>query len=153
MKRHASLRSLIRTTVGVAALLAGLAARGTAADKAPRTQAQAQVLDHAELRCDNCFFGTSDYYYCFAADNKVLIGYQQTRVINWQDDRSNYLTKVHRAWSVWTPPGPAVALSYDDRHIWVTRENGKPLRLTQDYSRNIFVNNDQCRAAVQAKSH
>ena len=137
----------------VAALLAALAVRGTAADKPPRTQAQAQVLDHAELRCDNCFFGTSEYYYCFAADNKILIGYQQTRVINWHDDGSNYLTKVHHAWTVWTPPGQATALSYDDKHIWVTRENGKPLRLTQDYSRDIFVNNEQCRGAAQAKSH
>src|SRR5580658_4080708 len=110
MKRHASFRSLIRTTGGVAVLLVALAVHGAAADKAPRIQAQAQVLDHAELRCDNCFFGTSDYYYCFAADSKILIGYQQTRVINWQDDRSNYLTKVHHAWAVWTPPGPAVAL-------------------------------------------
>jgi hypothetical protein len=153
MKRVASLGSLIRTTLGVAALLAVLAARGTAADKPPRTQAQAQVLDHAEVRCDNCFFGTSDYYYCFAADNKILIAYQQTRVINWQDDRSNYLTKVHHSWTVWTPPGQAVPLSYDDKHIWVTRENGKPLRLTQDYSLDIFTSNEQCRGAVHAKSH
>src|SRR5580692_1352411 len=55
---------------------------------------QAQVLDHAELLCSNCFFGPSDYYFCFAADNKVLIGYQRTPVLNWQDDTKNYLTRV-----------------------------------------------------------
>ena len=146
---NAWLRPPVRTLVCVAALLSGLASVGAAAS---RQQAQAQVLDHAELLCANCFFGTSDYYYCFAVDNKVLIGYQSTRVINWQDESSNYLTKVHRAWQAWTPPGPAVPLSYDNKHIWVTRENGKQVKLTQDYSRDIFTNNEQCRGAVKANA-
>lgn len=146
---NAWLRPPVRTLVCVAALLAGLASVGAAAS---RQQAQAQVLDHAELLCANCFFGTSDYYYCFAVDNKVLIGYQSTRVINWQDESSNYLAKVHRAWQAWTPRGPAVPLSYDNKHIWVTRENGKQVKLTQDYSRDIFTNNEQCRGAVKANA-
>ncbi len=135
-------------SVCVAALLAALPIVGTAAE---RRQVQAQLLDHAELLCDNCLFGPSYYYYCFAADNKVLIGYQRTRVLNWEDKSKNYLTKVHKAWTIWTPPGETVPLSYDDTHIWVTRPNGKHVKLTQSYSRDIFTSNDRCREAVRTK--
>ena len=48
-------------------------------------------------------------------------------------------------------PGQTVPISYDDKHIWVTREDGKQVRLTQTYSRDIFTN-DRCRAAVKAKA-
>jgi hypothetical protein len=150
MKSYSYLRSLIRTSVCVAASLAALVSRGTAAGP---QQAQAQLLDHAELLCANCFFGTSYYYSCFAADNKVLIGYQKTRVLNWEDESKNYLTKVHRGWTAWTAPGQTVPLSYDDEHIWVTRANGKQVKLTQSYSRDIFTNNEQCRDAARAKAH
>jgi len=133
----------------VAASLAAPAAFGAAAD---RQQVQAQLLDHAELLCANCFFGTSDYYYCFAADNKVLIGYQRTRVLNWRDQSKNYLTRVHRRWTVWAPPGQTVPISYDDKYIWVTGADGKPVKLTQSYSRDLFTDNDRCREAVRAKN-
>ena len=104
MKSHLNVRSLIRMSVYVSALLAAPAIFGAAPD---RPQVQAQLLDHAELLCDNCFFGPSYYYYCFQADNKVLIGYQRTRVLNWEDKSKNYLTKAHKAWTVWTPPTTA----------------------------------------------
>jgi hypothetical protein len=149
MKRFFHIRSLIRMSVCVATSLAAPASFAAPPD---RQQAQAQVLDHAEYLCANCFFGTSDYYYCFAADNRVLIGYQKTRVLSWRDESKNYLTKVHKAWTVWTAPGQTVPISYDDKHIWVNREGGKQVRLIQDYSHDIFSTNDQCRAAVKAKS-
>lgn len=149
MKLQASLRSAVRALVCLAVSLTGTVSVGTAAD---RHQAQAQELDHAEYLCANCFFGTSDYYHCFAVDNKILIGYQRTRVINWQDPSSNYLTKVHHAWAVWTAPSQTVPVSYDGKHIWVTRENGKQVKLTQDYSRDLFTNSRQCRAAIQAQA-
>lgn len=142
--------SLIRMSVCLAAVLAAPAVFGAAAD---RQQVQAQMLDHAELLCDNCFFGPSYYYYCFEADNKILIGYQRTRVLNWEDKSRNYLTKVHKAWTVWTPPGETVPISYDDTHIWVSRPSGKPVKLTQSYSRDVFTTNDRCREAVRAKVH
>ena len=137
-------------SVCVAAVLAAPAVFGAAAD---RQQVQAQMLDHAELLCDNCFFGPSYYFYCFEADNKILIGYQRTPVLNWDDRSKNYLTKVHKAWMVWTPPGETVPVSYDDKHIWVTRPNGKPVKLTQSYTRDIFTANDRCREAVRAQVH
>jgi hypothetical protein len=149
MKWYSSARSVIRMSVCVAASLAAPACFGAAAE---RQQAQAQLLDHAELPCTNCFFGTSDYYYCFAADNKVLLAYQRTWVINWTDGSKNYLTKVHRGWTVWTAPGQTVPISYDDEHIWVTRPDGKQVRLIESYSRDIFTN-DRCRGAVKAKTH
>jgi hypothetical protein len=119
---------------------------GAAAD---RVHVQAQVLDHAEFLCSNCFFGASDYYYCFAAaDNSILIGYQRTPVLNWRDKSKNYLTRVHPGWTAWTPPDQSLAISYDDKHIWVSRTEGKDkdkeLRLTRSAVRDIFTNDDRC---------
>lgn len=120
---------------------------------ADRPQVQAQLLDHAEVPCANCFFGPSYQYFCFEADNTVLIGYQRTPAINWQDESKNYLTKVHRGWTPWTPPGQTLPLSYDEKHIWVTRTEGKPVKLTQIYSRDVFTGNNRCQDAVRAKAH
>ncbi|HUJ72437.1 MAG TPA: hypothetical protein VLZ30_09340 [Verrucomicrobiae bacterium] len=132
-----------------AAALASPLAFGAQPD---RQKADAQVLDHADERCANCFYGVSRYYYCFAADNKVLIAYQKTRVLNWRDDAKNYFTKVHKAWRVWTPEGQTFPLTYDDKHVWVSRPDGKEVRLIQDYSRDIFTNSERCRAAVHSNT-
>jgi len=150
MKSHSLVGQFVQMSVCWSALLAAPAVYGATAG---RQQAQAQMLDHAELLCDNCFFGPSYYFYCFEADNKILIGYQRTPVLNWDDRSKNYLTKVHKAWMVWTPPGETVPVSYDDKHIWVTRPNGKPVKLTQSYTRDIFTANDRCREAVRAQVH
>jgi len=120
---------------------------------ADRPQVQAQLLDHAEVACANCFFGPSYHYYCFEADNKVLIGYQRTPVLNWQDESKNYLTRVHRGWTVWTPPGQTLPISYDEKYIWVARPEGKPVKLTQTYSRDVFIGNNRCQDAVRTKAH
>src|SRR5271170_8019585 len=120
MKSYSHARFFIGMSVSLAALLAVPASFGAAAE---RKQVQAQLLDHAELLCDNCFFGPSYYYFCFAADNKVLIAYQRTPVINWEDKSKNYLTRVHRQWAAWAAPGQTVPISYDDKYIWVTRED------------------------------
>src|ERR1700689_3310735 len=109
MKSYRYIRSLIRMSVCVTALVAAPVSFGAAAD---RHQVQAQLLDHAELLCANCFFGPSDYYYCFAADNKALIGYQRTPVLNWQDSSKNYFTRVRPGWKAWTAPGQAVPIGY-----------------------------------------
>jgi hypothetical protein len=149
MKRSAYIRAIIRKSVCVSALLSASALFG-ASDERP--QVQARLLDHAELLCDNCFFGPSYYYYCFEADNKILVGYQRTRVLNWEDKSKNYLTKVHKAWTVWAPPGETVPISYDDAHIWAAGPRGKPLKLTQSYSRDVFTTNDRCREAARTKA-
>jgi hypothetical protein len=173
MNSYSHIRSVIGTPVYVAALLAAPVCFGAAAD---RQQVQAQVLDHAEFLCANCLLGASDYYYCFAADNKILIGYQRTRVLNWQDETKNYLTGVHGGWAAWTAPGQTVPISYDDKHIWVSRAeskqvrrdlwahvkaigrwiiraDSKQVRLTQSPLRDIFLNNDRCRDADKAKAN
>jgi hypothetical protein len=140
MKAHFGFRTLILMSALVAPALLGAAAE--------RLQAQAQLLDHAEALCDNCFFGPSYYYYCFAADNKVLLGYQRTQVLNWEDKSKNYLTRVHSAWKVWDVPGETIPLSYDDKHIWVTRPDGKKqVKMYRISSSDIFLNNKQCQDA------
>lgn len=136
-------------SVYLAVLLAAPALFGATAD---RQQASAQLLDHAELLCDNCFFGPSYYYYCFEVDKKVLIGYQRTQVLNWEDKSKNYLTRVHSAWKAWEAPGETVPVSYDDKHIWVARPNGKQVKLNRTSSGDIFTNNSQCRNAAPPKA-
>jgi hypothetical protein len=117
---------------------------------APETpQVQAQLLDHNEYLCSNCFFGASTYYYCFQAGDKTLIGYQKTPTLNWKDSASNDLTRVRKSWAPWTAEGQSVPLRYDDKFIWVTRADGKTVKLKQDYSTDIFVNSRQCRGAVR----
>jgi len=162
-------RSVIRTSVCLAASLSF----GSAAD---RLEARAQLLDQAEFLCANCFFGASEHYYCFAADNEVLIGYQKTPVLNWQDKTKNYLTPIRPRWTAWTAPGQSVLISYDRKHIWVTRANerqaragllayvkgiafwvsradDKRVRLSRSSLGDIFMNNETCRNAGTAKAH
>ncbi|MDP9113043.1 MAG: hypothetical protein M3O20_05115 [Acidobacteriota bacterium] len=140
MKAYCGFRSFL--------LMWGLAAPALFGAAADRQQAQAQLLDHAEVLCDNCFLGPSYYYYCFAAGDKRLIGYQRTEVLNWQDKSKNYLTRVHKAWRVWDAPGETIPLSYDDKHIWVTRpDDKKPVKMQRMLLSDIFLNNKQCQDA------
>jgi hypothetical protein len=44
-----------------------------------------------------------------------------------------------------------VPISYDDTHIWVARPDGKSVKLTQNYSHDVFIANDRCREAVRTK--
>jgi hypothetical protein len=139
---------LLRIPVWVGVLLAA----GVLSAKTPDlVQAQAQILDHAEFLCDNCFFGASDYFFCFAADNKILVAYQKTPVLNWEDPSKNYLAKVYHTWAPWANPGATVPISYDDKYIWVYRANGKKVKLHRSSVRDIFTNNAQCRQAEGAK--
>jgi len=171
MSLYSHIRSQIRMAV---CLAAWLAAQVSFAADAPRQQAQAQLLDQAEFLCDNCFFGPNNYHYCFAADNQILIGYQTTRVLNYTDKSKNYLTKVRPRWAAWTAPGQTVPISYDAKHIWVsraditpkrnfwgqvkafgiwaTRGDNKQVRLTRSSMRDIFTN-DRCRGADGAKAN
>jgi hypothetical protein len=168
---NSSFRAAIQALVCVGAWLITPVSFGAADD---RVQADAQLLDHAEVLCDNCFFGPSAYYYCFAAGNKILIGYQKTPVLNWQDKSKNYLTAVHSTWAAWTAPGQTVPVSYDEKHIWVsrgdtqasrdfwahlkavakwvTRDDSKQVRLTRA-SRDVFTSDDRCREAGKAQAH
>lgn len=140
---------MIRAWIFMAGLLGAQICLGAEAD---RKQAQAQILDHADITCANCLFGSSKYYYCFAADDKVLVGYQSTRVLNFQDDSKNYLTKVHKGWTTWTAPGQSLPIGYDEKYIWVTRPDGKQVRLTQTYTHDVFSNDDRCRKATKSKA-
>jgi hypothetical protein len=47
--------------------------------------------------------------------------------------------------------GQTIPMRYDDKYIWITGALGKQVRLTQDYSTDIFIDNQKCRAAVKKK--
>jgi hypothetical protein len=134
---------------GLIFLALAAAAFAAAPDK---QEAQGQLLDRNEYLCSNCFFGASTYYYCFEAGSKILIGYQKIPTLNWKDSASNDLTRVHKSWTPLAGESKDIPLRYDDKHIWVTGPNGKSVKLTQDYSTDIFVNNSQCRGAIKKKS-
>jgi hypothetical protein len=144
------MKSVPATVSGFIAI--ALAAPGLWAASAQKTEVQAQLLDHNEYQCSNCFFGTSSYYFCFAAGDKTLIGFQKMPELNWKEHSSNLLTRVHKQWKPWVSEGQSVPLSYDDKSIWVTRPDGKQVKLKQDYGTDIFINSSQCRSAVKKKS-
>jgi hypothetical protein len=133
-----------------------------------RKQAPARLLDQAALLCDNCFFGTNDYFYCFQTDDAVLIGYQRSATISWWDQSKNYATKLHPSWTALDAPAEALRIEYDDKHIWVIRadqdavqkagghlrpivQESKDVRLTQNYKRDVFTNK-RCQDAVRSKT-
>ena len=122
MKPFSQVSFAVRTAVCVALALAAPLVFGA---DAGGVQAQAQLLDHAVFPCVNCFFGTSDHYYCFAADNKVLIGHRRAPVMNWRDSSKNALPKIHGGWADWKASGQSVALRYDDQYIWLPRPEDK----------------------------
>jgi len=116
--------------------------------KADRKTASATVLDRNSYICSNCFFGTSDYYYCFDVGDKILIGYQKVPSLGWKEHETNLLTRVHKGYEPWSPASDKVDISYDDKSIYVTGADGKEARLHQNYQTDIFLHSAQCRAAI-----
>jgi hypothetical protein len=100
--------------------------------------AQATMLDHNEFPCDNCLFGIADYYFCFDANSKILIGHEKVRT----------QTRKHEPTAL-MERGKTVPIRFDDQFIWVPQAKGKDLKLTQDYTKKIFLNSDRCQAAVK----
>ena len=172
MSKNSHVRLAARIAVCLAAALAAPFAFGA---DAGGVRTQARLLDSAVFPCVNCFFGTADRYYCFAADNKVLIGHRRTPVLNWKDNSKNYLAKVHGGWADWSAPGESVPIRYDDKHIWlprpeekqgrrglwgslksaaawITRANSKQVTLARSSPRDIFTGNEQCRGTDRAKT-
>jgi len=133
--------------------LIALVAPASFGKQAERKSASATILDHNSYICANCFFGTSDYYYCFDAGDKILIGYQKIPSINWKEHDTNLLTRVGKKrgepkYAPWQPGGDKISLTYDDKMIYVTRGDGKEARLRQNYQTDIFMHSAQCRGAV-----
>ena len=67
-------------------------------------EADAQLLDHGEYACSNCFFGPSTYYFCFRADNRILIARDTIPTFNWRDPQQNYFAKYWKSWKTWQVP-------------------------------------------------
>ena len=115
---------------------------------AERKEAQAQILEQASFPCPNCFFGNAYYFFCFQANNQILLAQERIPTMNYDDSRKNYLGKVHKSWRSPTPSGQPVTIQYDGKHLWMPRADGKPIRLKRENSHDVFTN-PQCRAAVK----
>jgi hypothetical protein len=130
---------LIRVLVLAGIAIALGAPASEAKDKKPEPNAtQATVLDHNEYTCENCLFGNSDFYFCFDANQKILIGHEKVRTQTWQKKPDGLFER-----------GKPVSLRYDDKFIWVTAPGGKERKLTQDYTKKIFLENQRCQAATK----
>jgi hypothetical protein len=119
-------------------LAIALAVPASFSAKTDTTQVQAVMLDHNEFPCANCLFGISDYYFCFEAKDKILIGYDKVRT----QTRAKLPTDLMER-------GKTVPLRFDEKYIWVTRANGKEVKLIQDYTKKIFLGSDRCQRAVK----
>jgi hypothetical protein len=152
MKRMKS--SFVRVLVFAVAVAAMPLSFGASADKKPTAEGDAQLLDTGEYACANCFFGTSDHFYCFRVDNRILIGHEHIPTVNYVDPEKNYLTKYHKAWTPWQAKGSTVHVKYNDKYIWVPPVAGKKdVRLEQKYTTDIFLDNGPCRDAIHAPAH
>ena len=137
------------TAVGKLMILAlAGAAPALFAASAERKQAQAQILEQASFPCPNCFFGNAYYFFCFQADNQILLAQDKIPTMNYSDSRRNFLGKVHKSWRSPTPSAEPLTIQYDDKHVWMPRADGKLIRLKRENSRDVFTN-PQCRAAVK----
>ncbi|HTS46759.1 MAG TPA: hypothetical protein VMH05_02380 [Bryobacteraceae bacterium] len=134
----------------VSKLLALTLAAGSALLAAPaeRKQAQAQILEQASIPCHNCFFGNTYYFFCFDADNQILLAQDKIPTMNYSDANKNFLGKVHKSWRNPLPSSAPLTISYDDQHLWMTRADGKLIRLKRENSHDVFTN-PRCRAAVK----
>jgi hypothetical protein len=128
----------IRVMLCLAIVLTAPCTFGAGEDKA-LTPVQATVLDHNEFPCVNCLFGMSDYYVCFDAGSKIVIGHEKVRT----DARRHYPTAL-------TERGKTFSVRFDDKFIWVDEPGvKKPVKLTQDYTKKIFLSSDKCQAAIK----
>ena len=118
-------------------LVSALAVFGAKDHKAP-DQVQAVILDQNSYPCVNCLFGVSQHYFCFNANNKILIGRDDVRT----QMRKKTPTELMER-------GKTVAIRFDDRYIWTAGPNGKDIRMTQDYTKKIFLNDPRCLSAVK----
>jgi hypothetical protein len=129
----------VAVTLCLAALLLLPLSAGAGSVKEPSGPAtQAVMLDHNEYPCVNCLFGISDYYFCFDAGGKILIGHEKIRTQMRRHEPADLMER-----------GKTVSIKYDTGYIWVPQAKGKDLRLTQDYTKKIFLENDRCLAAAK----
>jgi hypothetical protein len=128
-----------RALICLALLSAASTLMGAADKKEPGPKTEAVLLDHAEYLCNNCLFGISDFYFCFAVNSKILIGHEKIRTQTWMKAPENLLGER----------GQKVSVRFDDKHIWIPGPNGKEQRLKQDYTRKLFTFSDACQRATK----
>lgn len=141
------------TGSAVCKLISMVLIAGSAVFAAPpeRTQRQAQILQQASIPCPNCFFGNSYYFFCFAADNQILLAQDKIPTMNYSDSSKNFLGKIRKSWVRPALSGETTTIQYDNKHLWMPGENGRMVRLKLANSHDVFTN-PQCRAAVKKDS-
>jgi len=45
--------------------------------------------------------------------------------------------------------GKTVPIRYDDKYVWAPGPKGKDVRMIQDYTKKIFLNDPRCQAATK----
>ncbi len=128
-------RGLLILAGAVLALVAAPVSFGASEVKGPLVEAT--FLDQNGYTCQNCLFGITDNYFCFNAGGKILIGHEKVRT----QTRQHTVPSMER--------GKTLQIRFDDRYIWVPLARGKDLKLTQDYTKKIFLNDEKCQAAVK----
>lgn len=128
----------MKTVLSILVVLAVPCSFGAKPDRSAGTAAQAVVLDANTFACDNCLFGMNDYYFCFEAGDKILVGHDKVRTQMKHANPSGLIAV-----------GSTVPIRYDDQFIYLTPAGSKELKLKQDYTTRIFINNSKCRAATK----
>jgi len=134
-----NMKSMNRALICLGLALAVSIVAGAKDKRIPGPQTQAVLLDHAEYLCNNCFFGASDYYFCFDVNSKILIGHEKIVVQTWMKAPENLIAGR----------GQTVPIKFDDKYIWIPGPKGKDQRLIQDYSKDLFTFSDACRKAAR----
>lgn len=81
-------------------------------------------------------FDRPTYFFCVRVGDKTLVG---SRPADWfwmYDSSQMFRFK-----------GQPISIRYDDRWMWIVRTDGKDMRLSQDYSRNVF-SRSECVAEI-----
>lgn len=100
---------------------------------------QGTLIDTGEY--DWCHYDCAPFdrptlFFCVQVGGEILVGSSATDWIWGYDGSKMFALK-----------GKAVSLRFDHDSIWIIRTDGKEMRLTQNYSRDVFVS-EECSAEV-----
>jgi hypothetical protein len=93
-------------------------------------------VDYSACNFDCGPFHIVQYYFCFAAGDRTLIGHKPAPW-KWEYDPA----EMHSL------EGQKVRLRYDQKHIWVIRTDGKELKLKQEYEKKDLFPGGKCSEA------
>jgi hypothetical protein len=98
------------------------------------TMLDASEYDWCHHDCDP--FDRPAFFYCVKTANELLTGSHKVDWV-WQKDSSKMVA----------PAGRQVSVRYDRDSFWIVRTDGKDMRVTRDYSQDVFTN-AECTAEI-----